>query len=85
MTKSVTIKKRRLWGELIERFKILKRFTNVDLNKPFPVDDLSRTRSNEIELRCRQIKLYYTKKFFFTHGIASTFHGAVYHSKFFEK
>ncbi len=50
-------------------FKILKGFTNVDANKLFPIDDLSRTRSNGIKLRCRQTELNCTK-FFFTNDVA---------------
>ncbi len=36
-----SLEKRRLRGKLIECFKILKGFTNVDANKLFSVDDLS--------------------------------------------
>ncbi len=60
-----SLEKRRLRGILIECFEILKGFTNVDTNKLFSTDNLSRTRSNGIKLRCRQIKLDCTK-FFFT-------------------
>ncbi len=52
-----------LRGKLIECFKILKGFTNVDANKLFSIDDLSRT-SNRIKLRCRQTELDFTKFFF---------------------
>ncbi len=48
--------------------KYLKRFTNVAANKLFSIDDLSRTRSNEIKLICRQTELDCTK-FFFTNDI----------------
>ncbi len=60
--------KRRLRGKLIDCFKILKGFANVDANKPFSIDALSRTRSNGIKLRCRQIELDCTK-FFFTNDV----------------
>ncbi len=60
--------KRRLRRKLIECFKILKGFTNVDANKLFSVDYSSRTSSNGIKLRCRQMELDYTK-FFFTNDV----------------
>ncbi len=50
--------------ENLECFEILKGFTNVDVNKLFSIDELSRTRSNGIKLRCRQIELDYTELFF---------------------
>ncbi len=59
-----SLEKRRLRGILIECFKIVKGFTNVDANKLFSTDDLLRTRSNGIKLRCRQIELDCTKFFF---------------------
>ncbi len=46
-------------------YKIIKGFTNIDANKLFSSDDLSRTRSNGIKLRCRQIELDCTKFFFY--------------------
>ena len=39
-----SLEKRRLRGKLIERYKILKRFTNVDANKLFSIDNSARTR-----------------------------------------
>ncbi len=51
-----------------ECFKILKGFTNVDANRLFIIDDSSRTRSNGVKLRCRQIQLDCTK-FFFTSDV----------------
>ncbi len=63
-----SLEKRRLRGIVIECFKIVKGFTNVDANKLFSTDDLSRTRSNGIKLRCRQIELDCTK-FFFSNDI----------------
>ncbi len=47
-----SLEKRRLRGKLIACFKILKGFTNVDAKKLFSTDNLSRTRSNGIKLRC---------------------------------
>ncbi len=63
-----SLEKRRLRGKPIECFKILKGFTNVDTNKLFSINDLSGMRSNGIKLRCRHIKLDYTK-FFFTSDV----------------
>ncbi len=64
----LSFEKRRLRGKLIECFKILKGFTNVDTNKLFSIDNLSRTRSNAINLRFRQTELDCTK-FFFTNDV----------------
>ncbi len=60
--------KRRLQGKLKECFKILKGFTNVEANKLFSIRDESRTRSNGIKLRYRQIKLD-CSNFFFTSDV----------------
>ncbi len=43
---------------------MLKGFTNVDADKLLSIDNLSRTRSNGIKLRCRQTELDCTKSFF---------------------
>ncbi len=51
-------------GKLIECFKILKGFTNVDANRLFLIDDSSRTRRNGVNLRCKQLHLDCTKFFF---------------------
>ncbi len=48
--------------------KYLKGFTNVDASKLFSVDDTSRTRSNGVKLRCKQVQLD-TTKFFFTNDV----------------
>ncbi len=48
----------------MECFKILKGFTSVDSNKLFRFDDLSRMRSNGIQLRCRQTEIDDIKLFF---------------------
>ncbi len=63
-----SLEKRRLRGKLIDCFKILKGFTSVDANKLFSIDDLSRTKSNGIKFRCRQIEHDCTK-FFFTNDV----------------
>ncbi len=63
-----SLEKHCLRGKLIECFKILKGFTNVDANKLFSIDELSRTRSDGIKLRCRQTELHCTK-FFFTNDV----------------
>ncbi len=52
----------------MECFKILKGFTNVDASKLFSVDDKSRTRSNGVKLRWKQVQLDNTK-FFFTNDV----------------
>ncbi len=59
-----SLEKRRLRGKLTECFKVLKEFTNVDTNRLFLTDDSSRTRSNEVKLRCKQLHLDCTKFFF---------------------
>ncbi len=63
-----SLEKRRIRGKLVECFKILKGFTNVDANKLFSIDNLSRTRSNGIKLRRRHIELDCTK-FFLTNDV----------------
>ncbi len=54
--------------KIIECFKILKGLTNVDARKMFSIDNTSRTRSNGVKLRCRQVHLDSTK-FFFTNDV----------------
>ncbi len=61
----LSLKQRQLLGKLNECFKILKGFTSVDTCKVFSVDDTSRTRSNGVKLKCKQVQLDSTK-FFFT-------------------
>ena len=63
-----SLEKRRLRGKLIECFKILKGFTNVDASKMFSIDNTSRTRTNGLKLRCKQVQLDCTK-FFFTNDV----------------
>ena len=63
-----SLRKRRLRGKLIECFKILKGFTNVEFDKLFLVDDAARTRNNGHKLKCRQVRSDITK-FFFTNDI----------------
>ncbi len=58
---------KRLWGKL-NCFKILQEFKNADANKLFLIEDSSRTRSNWIKLRCRQLQIDCTK-FYFTNDV----------------
>ncbi len=54
-----SLEKRRLRGKIIECFKILKGFTNVDASKMFSMIK-SRTRNSEVKLRklrCKQVQL----------------------------
>ncbi len=59
--------KRRLRGKLVECFKILNSFTNVDPSKLFEVDDSTRTRNNGAKLKRRQVYSDCTK--FFTNTV----------------
>ncbi len=63
-----SLEKSRLWGKLVECFKIPKGFTNVDAIELFSVDDTSRTRSNGVKLRCKQVQQD-SNKFFFTNDV----------------
>ena len=63
-----SLEKRRLRGKIIECFKIIKGFTNVDASKLFSIDNSTRTRNNGIKLRRRQVQLDSTK-FFFTNDV----------------
>ncbi len=55
------LEKRRLRGKLTERFKILKGFTSVDAGKLFSIDNSSRSMSNDVKLKCKEIQLDSTK------------------------
>ncbi len=57
------LEKRRLRGKLIECFKILKGFTNVEVSGMFSTDNTPRTRSNGVKLKCRKVHLDCTKYF----------------------
>ncbi len=59
-----SLEKRHLRGNLIECFKILNGFTNVNRSKLFMIDDTLRTRNNGIKLKCRQVNTDCTKFFF---------------------
>ncbi len=61
--------KRRLRGKLIECFKSLTGFTNVDNFTLFEIDDTSRTRNNGTKLKCRQMNSDCTK--FFLSSVAT--------------
>ncbi len=63
-----SLEKHRLRGKLIECFKIFKGFTNIDASKLFSIHNASRTKSNGIKLRCKQVQLYSTK-FYFTNDV----------------
>ncbi len=64
----LSLEKRGLQGKLIECFKILNDFTNVDISKLFLIDDILRTRNNGINLKCRQVNSDCIK-FFFTNVV----------------
>ncbi len=61
-------RKTTLTTKLIECFKILNDFTNVDTDRLLVVDDSMRTRNNGAKLKCRQIHSDCTK-FFFTNAV----------------
>ncbi len=63
-----SLEKHRLRGKLIECFKILNGFTNIDRSKLFMIDGTLRTRNNGIKLKCRQVNSDCTK-FFFTNVV----------------
>ncbi len=63
-----SLEKRRRRGKLIECFKTLNCFTNVDPTKLFEIDEATRTRNNGARLKCRQVHLDCTK-FFFTNAV----------------
>ncbi len=50
-----SLQKRQLRGKLIECFKILDCFTNVDLINLFEMDDSTRMKNNGAKLKCRQV------------------------------
>ncbi len=66
-----SLKKQWLRGKQIKFFKTFKGFTNVDASKLFSVDDTSRTRSNGVKLRCKQVQLDSTKFFVLTTWLGS--------------
>ena len=59
-----SLSKRRLRGKLIECFKTLKGFNNIDASKLFTVITESKTRGNGIKLQGTTAKLDSTKNFF---------------------
>lgn len=60
-----SLKKRRLRGQLIECFKTLKGFNNVDATKVFSLaTDNNNTRGNGMKLTGRRVNLDVTKNFF---------------------
>ncbi len=62
-----SLEKHWLRGKLIECLKTLKGFMNVDVNKLFSLDNLSRTKVKGEKLRCQQVQLNITK--FFTYDV----------------
>ncbi len=66
--KLFSLEKHRLRGKLIECFKILNGFTNVDPTKLFVMNDSMRTGNNGAKLKCRQVYSDCTK-FFFTNAV----------------
>ncbi len=60
-----SLEKRLLRGKISECFKIINVFTSVDASKLFSTDNTSRTRSNGVKLRCKQVQLDCNK--FFLH------------------
>ncbi len=63
-----SLEKRRLRGKLIECFKLLNGFTNVDATKLLIRDDSSRTRNNGAKLKCKQVNSD-SAKIFFTNAV----------------
>lgn len=63
-----SLKKRRIRGQLIECFKILKGFSNVNSNNLFKIAKEGSTRGNKLKLTGRKANLDITKNFF-THSI----------------
>ncbi len=64
----LSLEKHRLRGKLIECFKVLNGFTNVDLTKLIGMNDTTRKRNNSTKLKCRQVHSDCTK-FFFTNAV----------------
>ena len=63
-----SLEKRRARGQLIECFKTLNGFNNVDASKIFTVDHSGRTRGNGMKLKGQRANLDVTKHFY-THEI----------------
>ncbi len=59
-----SLEKRRLRRKIIEGFKILKGFMNMDGSKIFSIDNTPQTRSNGVKLRYKQVQLDCTKLLF---------------------
>ena len=66
----MTLKTRRLRGQLIRAFKIIRQFDKVDPEYFFKFDDISKTRGNDIKLKYKT-GVYVTDigKNFFTNSI----------------
>ena len=63
--KLFSLTKRRLRGDLIEVFKIMKGFDNLDMNKYFEIDRSNQTRSNGYKIIGKRFQSHEAKFFFF--------------------
>ncbi len=61
-----SIDKRRHREKLIECFKMLREFTDMDASKLFSIDNRSRTRSNGVKIWSKLVLQLDCTKFFFT-------------------
>ena len=60
-----SLTKRRIRGDLIEVFKILKGYSNLDASKYFSIDRSNHTRSNGLKIKPKRFKTLEAKHFFF--------------------
>ncbi len=63
-----SLEKRRLTGKIIEYFKIINGFTNVDPTNLFEMDDSTQTRHDGVKLKYKQVHADCTK-FLFTNAV----------------
>jgi ribonuclease P/MRP protein subunit RPP40 len=59
------LEKRRMRGDMIQVFKIVKRIDNVEPDKYFTFDNANVTRNNGFKIKKRQVGSNETKFFFF--------------------
>ena len=64
MLRLPTLESRRLRGEMIEVFKILKGFDNVDSRQFFKLSDIGITRNNGLKLQVKRFRTNIAKNFF---------------------
>lgn len=69
-----SLETRRLRGRLIETFKILNKFDDVDYRNYFTLDDDAITRNNGVKLRGRRFRTNVAKNFF-TYGVVNYWNG----------